>query len=536
VTVLLALTLMSSGMQLLWFGSKAIHQIDYDGMAYTRIAMDLKLGHFRDSLNAFRSPLISWLIAIMPGGDLVHTGKVVTILTFCCTEILLYAFTLALWRSHSAAALAVFLFTLARGVGFLTVAFVTPDFLLAALVLAYFLALLHHLRKGQGRWFLAGTMHGAAFLSKAIALPWLAVCTCVAAALSGGSWRQRIIRVGSAAIVPLLVAIFWGSALHAKYGVFTIGSQFKANLLQWTLRGVAPRPASKYRVLTDVAPQTAQGLGADPMPPDSWEWSYHPPVATVVSRVAHAELQNLPKALKEIVILTTPGGVLAFLIVGILLAKRPDTAEGVLAITVAIGAVALVLAYSMLVVDSRYFFPLLVLFLAFASIFLLPEATKYLPFASPVLRLICIVLVLSGTIFSLTYWASPMRVQTRDWQEVCYQTGASLARRNVKTVVSVGSGPFPEHGVGWEAGYTSSYFGDARLLAASVAVPEDTQDLLLDVGQAAPDAVIIWDTDARRREIVQDALRSDYPSGQVITDSKIGEAGTILYRDQASPR
>jgi hypothetical protein len=126
-------------------------------------------------------------------------------------------------------------------------------------------------------------------------------------------------------------------------------------------------------------------------------------------------------------------------------------------------------------------------------------------------------------------------VQTRDWQEVCYQAGASLARRNVKTVVSIGSGPFPEHGVGWEAGYTSSYFGDARLLAASVVVPEDTEDLLLDVQQAAPDAVIIWDTDATRRAIVQDALRSDYPSGQMITDSKVGEAGTILFRDQASP-
>ena len=66
--------------QLIWFGSKAIRQIDYDGMAYAGIAEQIRLWHVRASLNAFRSPLVSWLIAIVPGMTPFHAGKFITIL------------------------------------------------------------------------------------------------------------------------------------------------------------------------------------------------------------------------------------------------------------------------------------------------------------------------------------------------------------------------------------------------------------------------------------------------------------------------
>ena len=47
--------------QLLWFGPKCIRQIDIDGMSYIGIARHLHDGKFLAAINAFRSPLLSWL-------------------------------------------------------------------------------------------------------------------------------------------------------------------------------------------------------------------------------------------------------------------------------------------------------------------------------------------------------------------------------------------------------------------------------------------------------------------------------------------
>lgn len=55
--------ILSCVFQLAWFAPKSFDQIDFDGMAYTGIAHHLRLGEFHAAINAFRSPLISWLIA-----------------------------------------------------------------------------------------------------------------------------------------------------------------------------------------------------------------------------------------------------------------------------------------------------------------------------------------------------------------------------------------------------------------------------------------------------------------------------------------
>src|SRR5579884_3555860 len=90
--VLIPATAVACVSQLIWFGSKVIGQIDYDGMAYAGIAEQIRHWHLRDSLNAFRSPLISWLIAMVPRMTVLHAGKLITISTFLLTLVLLYAF------------------------------------------------------------------------------------------------------------------------------------------------------------------------------------------------------------------------------------------------------------------------------------------------------------------------------------------------------------------------------------------------------------------------------------------------------------
>jgi hypothetical protein len=438
--------------QLMWFGSKVIWQIDYDGMAYTGIAEQVRLGHFRESLNAFRSPLISWLIALVPTSNVLVAGKLVTILTFSLTITLVYVFSLYLWRSHAVSATAALLMTLARGMTFLAVAFVTPDFLFTGLVLAYFVVLLRCLNDERHGWWVVGLAHATAFLAKAIALPWLAVCTMTSVLLSHGAWKIKFERLASAAVLPIIFAALWAVALHTRYGQFTVGSQFKTNLLQWTLRGIPPEEPSQYMTLVDVARRT-NGFVDDPIPPGSWEWSYHPKMSVLVPRILSTEVHNVPRAIKEFTIMSTPGILLAVLVVIWTLRRHYyGSTEWVLAITIGIGAVVLVLAYSMLVIDSRYLFPILALVFALGARALWPGWE----FCDSHLRMPCIALTSIGIVFSLFYWASPFRTQIRDWQIVCRETGMSLRLHSVATTVSIGSGPFPDHGVGWEAGYISS--------------------------------------------------------------------------------
>lgn len=513
--------------QLAWFAPNTRYAVGFDGMAYTGIAATIRAGHLLESVDAFRSPLISWLIALVPGLSVLQAGKLITLLSFLLTCILLYVFTLELWNSDVIAAIAVALLFAARGLTFFAVAIVTPDYLFALIVLLYFRALLQALRSDSDRWWKLGLAHGAAFLAKAIALPWLGVCTLTAIVISSGSWQSRARRLAWALTVPLLVAASWGFVLHAKYGVFTTGSQFKLNLLQWTLRGTAPTPVSKFHLLRDLSPNISEYAVDDPMPPGAWEWSYHPHYGVVIRRIFLAEARNLPLAIRELLVLMTPGIPLAFFALFPFLWKSSKLrAELIIAVTIAVGSVSLVVAYAMLAIDTRYFFPLIPLWFAIAAKFLWPSPE----IGFPKTRWLCGGLVVMGIIFSLTYWASPFRVQTRDWTIICRTAGNLLERHQAKTVVSLGSGPFPEHGVGWEAGYFASYYGNARLIATLETMPQSLDGLQSDISRAAPDALLVWGTDEQRRNSIRQMLASEYTYQEKIADPQLGEVGVVLYR------
>ena len=271
--LLLSSALVSACLQVLWFWPRCIHQIDYDGMAYTGIARELKEGLFHASINAFRSPLISWLIAATHLSNVFSTGKAVTLLAYLATIFLIYTFAYQLWHSHLTAGTSALVFTFARGISFYAVAFISPDFLFMGLTLVYFLVLLCCLR-GDQHWLLLGAIHAVTFLTKGFALPWFAVLSLTAAALGGGSRERRLSRAGLALIFPVLVACSWSAILHTKYGVFTTGTQFKTNYLQWVARAYRDYRPSTYAYLTDITGNTDDHMVDDPMGPGTWPWSY----------------------------------------------------------------------------------------------------------------------------------------------------------------------------------------------------------------------------------------------------------------------
>jgi Dolichyl-phosphate-mannose-protein mannosyltransferase len=535
--LIIAGAILSCVFQLVWFASKCFNQIDFDGMAYTGIAHHLHRGEFHAAINAFRSPLISWLIAAVSFGsaDYLHIGKFVSIVSFLLCPVLLYALAASLWHSRLVASLAAFLFTFGRGLSVEAISSVTPDFLFAALVLVYFIVLLRCVRNDHLQdWFSLGVVHGLAFLAKAFALPWLAVCTLAALGLSPRSWRVKSARLGVAALIPLLVAAGWAAVLHSKYGVYTTGTQFKTNLLQWTLRAHPEPEKTAYALLEDTSKDLDEYTVDDPMPPQSWQWAYHVSLKQAFPKMMIAEERNTPVALKELTIVVTPGVVIAFiLMIGILTSKKDlYSVEWRVALVIALGAASLVLAYAMLAIDGRYLFPLVPLVLAIATRFLI---------ADPSLnhnqwRKISVALVVLGIVASLVYRSSPYRVLTRDFRLAGSQAGLILKRQAApsSTLVSIGSGPFPEHGLGWEAGYQAAYFSGDRLIGTMLSLPSTTElsTLLADLTKASPDAIVMWGKpgDARYAAL-QRSLTSQYPHRPVekITDPVLGEVGVVIF-------
>ncbi len=531
--------ILSSVLQLLWFASKCFNQIDIDGMAYLGIARHLHHGQFQAAINAFRSPLISWLIALASfasaGGSegYVHIGKLINIGAFLLSLALLYVLSEKLWHSRLVAGVAILMLSLGRGLAASAVSMVTPDFLFAALTLIYFIVLLRCLRDDRSKdWFFLGAIHALAYLAKAFALPWLATCTVVALAFSSKPWKARISRLALATLIPLMIASGWAAVLHSKYGVFTTGTQFKVNLLQWTLPAYSEHHDATYVVLRDTSKQVDEDGAADPMPPGSWPWTYPLSVKQVVPRMIRTEARNLPRVLKEMMIVTTLGGLIAFIVTLAILTRRrlQYPVEWRFAVVVTAGALILVTIYSTLVFDERYLFPLMPLVLALAARFLVPDDE----FDHDRWRTLCIALVILGAIASMLYPSSPFRLLTRDFQSSCYDAGRDLQAHTGSRVVTIGSGPFPEHGVGWEAGFKASFFGGRRIIAATEGLPQSTQlsSLTADIRKASPDAILVWGKpdDSRYTGLLQ-TLTLQYPqsSSEKIVDPVLGEVGTVLF-------
>src|SRR5260370_24147672 len=102
------------------------------------------------------------------------------------------------------------------------------------------------------------------------------------------------------------------------------------------------------------------------MPPGSWPWTYPLHLMEVLTKIVRAEVRNVPRVLKEMTIVATLGGLVAFAaMLAILRGRRQQyPVEWRFAVVIAVGALSLIFAYSMLVFDERYLFPLIPLVVA----------------------------------------------------------------------------------------------------------------------------------------------------------------------------
>jgi len=538
---LVAATAVNCVFQIAWFWRFHARNITMDGIDYIGLARHLVDGNWRASLHGYWSPLTSWIIAgaSVFGSNFTLLGHLVTLGSCLLCLPLLYWLTWRLWRSRVAAALAMFWFSTARGIAAEAVGSIIADFVLTACVLLYFILLLEALRRNtSAAWLVMGAAHGLAFLAKAIAMPWLAISTLLAVLLRNARAPRRILAVLLLAfLLPAAVWAGWGLTLRAKYGVFTTGYQLRANLqTNWTRR-LAHRARGDDAAFGDTSSLYDEYMVGE----TSWSGlqAFRLRNPALLRMIFDSELQNLPQAVKEMLILLTPGGVLGLLFILWLLFNRSsrDSSQALFAGIALVSAIAVIGAYCMLVFDGRYVIPVVTILIAIGSPALVPSGwAGDAPRVAGWVQKLALALFVASTIFFSLYWASPFRTVDRDFEASCYPAAEIL--RNAKphgTLVSIGDGPYPEHGLGFEAAPYLAYFAGWRLVAGNSQLPaaEGVEELVGKALGVKSDAVAIWGSPRNPAyEQIVEQIRDASPGSSAtrMTDPKKGEVGTLILR------
>jgi 4-amino-4-deoxy-L-arabinose transferase-like glycosyltransferase len=524
--------------QIAWFWRFRERDITMDGINYIGLARHLLDGNLKASVHGYWSPLITWIIAAggLVSRNFILVGRIITISSFLLCLPLLYLLTLRLWRSRVAAALAVFWFSCARGLISAAVGMIIADFLLAACILFYFILLLGALRRNSVRsWMQLGGAHALAFLAKAISLPWLSIPSAIAALLRNRRNPRRLLAsLVLVFLLPTLVWIGWGCALRAKYGVFTSGYQLRANLMINWHRRLAQRTSGD-----SLSYRNFPSLYDSYMVAESWPSSQNFSLAqpALLSMIVETEMRNLPAAVKETIILLTPAGVLGLAVMLVLLIRDRDRyrAETAFACIAVIGTVALIGAYCMLVFDGRYLIPITPVLIAVVCPLLLPaRLAPTTPHLKPAWQRLGAGLLAASLVFLALYWSSPFRTVDRDFEVSCYQAADALRQfASTGTLVSIGEGPYPEHGVGFEVGPYVAYFSRWRLIGGNEALPpvSAAEGLRNQVLATHANAVAVWGSPSNptySNLIAHLKLTAGLTSFRPFSDPYKGEVGTVF--------
>ncbi len=546
--LLIALAGLNWAFQVVWFWRYCGRNINADAISYIGIARHLADGNPWASLHGYWSPLISWLIAAVSlfGGNRTLAARLLMLPIFALCLVLMYRLTQRLWNSRLLGALVVLWFTAARGMAVFSVCFIGADLLLTAAVLVYFILLLGRMEEPENprKWLLLGMAHGVAFLAKAFAMPLFALVTTVSVLVTHARSPKKAAKaLLLAAVFPALIWAGWGTALRQRYGVFTTGYQLRWNLMDPAIRKQAFGRNPGLLILHEMSATYDPYMVTGAIAPESEFWHARVWRPALVRQIVRKEIQNVPAAVKELLVLLNPGGILALglCVSQLTLSRQHGPVRFRFAWIVLLTTAALVLGYCMLVFDGRYVIPVTPVLMALSIRFALPPGrTKDLP--PPGVERITDAgrwqtaagtLIVVGLIASQMYWASPFRTMRQDFQQSLHNAEGALRKGQARNIVAIGKGPYPEHGVGWEASLYTAYFAGARIIAGLFEVPSglSPESVVIDIGKLAPDAVLIWGapSDSEYSALVN-ALRETNPSAKVssIQDPVKGEVGTVL--------
>ncbi len=508
--------------QLAWAWRACSRVLTYDAMSYVGAARHILDGDFRASVICHWSPLISWLIALacaVVNSRALAVAKGVTIATYLCCLPLLYSLVLRLSKNARAAALALLWFCATWEVARFSVFWIGADYLLTALTLVYFHALLSCLRRGRRRdWLLLGAAHAAAFLAKAFALPWLTLTTLAAAGLLRTDAKKRALAAALGLLLPALAWLGWGLTLEAKYGIFMSGCQAKQTLIERRPDFAGARP-SALEDLHDCSQADVNRWDRyvvfDPLPAGSSAWGREIPLSALAGQMADNARRLLPRALLSLLLLATPVG-LALLALRARRAPEKDGARAFARLAL-LSCASLVCAYPLIGWYHRYALPALPLVLAVAAPALLERR------AALGLAAVC------AAVPWLGFYPSAFNAYD-DATQAFVRDAAGKLRGDV---VVIGSGPYPNYEIGYQAGLMSAFLAGARVVGYQPGLLDGRQAALArDVAKLRPaDVLVLGDP---RSPVVRD-LRgelsaSGYEPRAEVEDPARGPVGLVLSR------
>ncbi|UZN01915.1 ArnT family glycosyltransferase [Cellulomonas sp. S1-8] len=212
-----------------------------DGISYISIARQYAAGHLHDAVNAYWSPLVSWLAAPLVRAGVGDITAVVAV--NAAASVLGTAVGVAfVWRVTRGHTVATALFATVAVVFYAGSAHaLTPDVLVVAWTTCFVYALLRvdeALAAGRPVVLdatLLGAVCAAGYVTKLFLVPVVVVglALWLALRLAGGDGaaRRRLLAAsGVALLVGLALSAPWVAALTWKYGELTIGSSFDVNM------------------------------------------------------------------------------------------------------------------------------------------------------------------------------------------------------------------------------------------------------------------------------------------------------------------
>lgn len=225
-----------------WFGYHFLldhrYQINPDGVGYISVAQKYAAGQFFDAVNAYWSPLYSWLLVplLKMGIEPLLASKILGLLIGAATII-------AMWRLARFTGIprVAAMVICAAGIPLIVDAaymVITPDLLIACAILFYIASFCNPRRPTH--WTSAlrlGLLMGLAYLAKAYALPFVVAhfgLIRLIEIIKGGPPRYRWKLMGASLVTLAALALVvgaWSTALKHKFGYYMTGSSGRYNLI-----------------------------------------------------------------------------------------------------------------------------------------------------------------------------------------------------------------------------------------------------------------------------------------------------------------
>jgi 4-amino-4-deoxy-L-arabinose transferase-like glycosyltransferase len=252
------------------------YQLGPDGLSYLSIANKYLAGNFKDAINGYWAPLISWLLVPFIALKISGLSAFLMLTIFSGLLVIIASFLLISRFNINQTIKIIIIFTLIPIVISFSLIIRSPDILMLALALFY-LNIIFDPEYPNKKWagILAGLLGALAYFSKHYAFfffifhfPLFNLFQYLA---NQKRFKKIIFNFISGMIVFLVLSSFWFIPVSLKYERLTIGTTG-----QFNYRLVGPESTGnpiKYHGLIKPANETAVSAWEDPLPSTLKSWS-----------------------------------------------------------------------------------------------------------------------------------------------------------------------------------------------------------------------------------------------------------------------